>query len=721
MGSARDLQLETCLVDTNILLAAGWLDPGYWWGVAQVIIGLGFVIFVHELGHFLVAKACGVKCEKFYVGFDFFDIKIGDRVIIPRSLVKWNWGETEYGVGIVPLGGYVKMLGQDDNPANREEQIALSKAADASDDDLYEPSGLVDRTKMDPRSFLAKTVPQRMAIISAGVIFNILFAILLAAIAFRSGVLYEPAKIGGVTAGGPAWEENMGESTVLRVGEQRFDEGYSTFIHMAEAIIFDGSEENAVLEIEYVPKGESESKTVKLTPRKIGTEVSLPRIGVTPMQTLTLAKETPTQEGRAASNTEIPFLGGDTIVKANGVDVDSMLELQTELVDSYGRDITVTVERKTDPKDENAEPETVEIAVTPDRMPTLGIACEWLPIKGIKRDSVAAKAGFEIGDKIVSVNGEELGSLFTLDLDVIKHVQEQPDQPIVFVVERGETKKTIEVVPTKPRRSTLISGAEPVGIETLGLAIPTSNIVSSVAPGSPAEEAGIKKGDELVGTQAILTKEQKADPIYSKTGRERPYEEGSINFSDTHQLIQQFPVGQEFKLSYKRGDDSKTVTVQSVDSDEYFRTTIGVRLTAYQEVYTAKSWGEAFQLGAKQTWVDLTKVFKFLGKLVRGRISAKNLGGPGTIFVVAQSEATQGTSRLLLFLVLLSANLAIINFLPIPVLDGGHMMFLAYEGLFRKPVTERVQVLLTYIGFLALLSLMAFVIWQDVGRISRLF
>ena len=186
-------------------------------------------------------------------------------------------------------------------------------------------------------------------------------------------------------------------------------------------------------------------------------------------------------------------------------------------------------------------------------------------------------------------------------------------------------------------------------------------------------------------------------------------------------MIQQFPVGQEFKLSYKRGDDSKTVTVQSVDSDEYFRTTIGVRLTAYQEVYTAKSWGEAFQLGAKQTWVDLTKVFKFLGKLVRGRISAKNLGGPGTIFVVAQSEATQGTSRLLLFLVLLSANLAIINFLPIPVLDGGHMMFLAYEGLFRKPVTERVQVLLTYIGFLALLSLMAFVIWQDVGRISRLF
>ena len=60
-----------------LLIAADsfWLKPESWWSIAQVVIGLGFVIFVHELGHFLVAKACGVKCEKFYVGFDAFDIK----------------------------------------------------------------------------------------------------------------------------------------------------------------------------------------------------------------------------------------------------------------------------------------------------------------------------------------------------------------------------------------------------------------------------------------------------------------------------------------------------------------------------------------------------------------------------------------------------------------------------------------------------------------------
>src|SRR5215212_11884224 len=98
-----------------------------WLGVAA---GLTFVIFVHELGHFLVAKACGVKCEKFYVGFDFLEFKIPfTNWKIPRSLLKFQWGETEYGIGSLPLGGYVKMLGQDDDPRNAEHEAARIRAA----------------------------------------------------------------------------------------------------------------------------------------------------------------------------------------------------------------------------------------------------------------------------------------------------------------------------------------------------------------------------------------------------------------------------------------------------------------------------------------------------------------------------------------------------------------------------------------------------------------
>src|SRR5215813_10859392 len=89
-----------------------WLSVAFLLTVLKVAFGLGMVIFVHELGHFLVAKWCGVKCEKFYLGFDIYGLK----------LAKFQGGETEYGIGILPLGGYVKMLGQDDNPARAAQE-----------------------------------------------------------------------------------------------------------------------------------------------------------------------------------------------------------------------------------------------------------------------------------------------------------------------------------------------------------------------------------------------------------------------------------------------------------------------------------------------------------------------------------------------------------------------------------------------------------------------
>ena len=113
------------------MIASGWLDAGLWLAVLQVAIGLGMVIFVHELGHFAVAKACGVKCEKFYLGFDFGGLKIW----------KYQYGETEYGIGVFPLGGYVKMLGQEDNPARLREELERAKAAQQAADDGVEADG----------------------------------------------------------------------------------------------------------------------------------------------------------------------------------------------------------------------------------------------------------------------------------------------------------------------------------------------------------------------------------------------------------------------------------------------------------------------------------------------------------------------------------------------------------------------------------------------------
>jgi len=100
--------------------------------------------------------------------------------------------------------------------------------------------------------------------------------------------------------------------------------------------------------------------------------------------------------------------------------------------------------------------------------------------------------------------------------------------------------------------------------------------------------------------------------------------------------------------------------------------------------YKSENWSDALKYGALQVKNDAKRVWMTLVKLIRGKISPKNLGGPGTIAMAATSEASRSTSRLLLFLTFLSANLAIVNFLPIPILDGGHMLFLAYEGIFRR-------------------------------------
>ncbi len=98
------------------LIAVTDLGPTRCGVILQVALGLGFVIFVHELGHFAVAKWCGVQCDKFFVGFDIGGYKLSRK-----------WGETEYGIGILPLGGYVKMMGQDDNPGNFDAQLAESR------------------------------------------------------------------------------------------------------------------------------------------------------------------------------------------------------------------------------------------------------------------------------------------------------------------------------------------------------------------------------------------------------------------------------------------------------------------------------------------------------------------------------------------------------------------------------------------------------------------
>src|SRR5271154_1929134 len=134
--------------------------------ISKVALGLGFVVFIHELGHFLLAKWNGVKVEKFSIGFG-------------RTLIGFRRGETEYVLAAIPLGGVVKMLGE-----GPEDQASKST---------------------DPRAYPNKSVWARMAIISAGVIMNVFLGLACFVYAYGTGMVEHPAKIGIVIAGGPAY------------------------------------------------------------------------------------------------------------------------------------------------------------------------------------------------------------------------------------------------------------------------------------------------------------------------------------------------------------------------------------------------------------------------------------------------------------------------------------------------------------------------------------
>jgi membrane-associated protease RseP (regulator of RpoE activity) len=140
---------------------------------------------------------------------------------------------------------------------------------------------------------------------------------------------------------------------------------------------------------------------------------------------------------------------------------------------------------------------------------------------------------------------------------------------------------------------------------------------------------------------------------------------------------------------------------------------------AAAEPSSAATIGAALSRGFSTAVEDLSMVYRFLQKLWSRQISARLLGGPMSILQQAGRSAEEGFSALLLFLTMLSANLAVVNFLPIPVLDGGHMVFLTYEWLRGKPPSEGVVVALSYLGLILILSLMLFVFGLDLGLIPR--
>ncbi|NOX54859.1 MAG: PDZ domain-containing protein, partial [Planctomycetes bacterium] len=363
--------------------------------------------------------------------------------------------------------------------------------------------------------------------------------------------------------------------------------------------------------------------------------------------------------------------------------------------------------------------EPVRIRVPPQPFRSLGLVMDIEPIVAIKEGSPAEQAGLKVGDKILRVNGrdvgQELNPLRLPDLFASLHGQNVKVE-VKREVESGTTEDvTLHVVPEnrpgwveKP-----FSPGVPLSIPAIGVAYHLIPTVLRIEPGSPAD-GKLREGDLIKKVELVLPEGTEPDGFEDEKGA-IPIEIGGDekNWAFAFWMMQ-LAARRDVRLTVSREGQLQEVLLTPQPAKDWYLPNRGLRLEPLTTTLKADSFVQAVAMGVRHTKNSLLDIYLTLRNLIGGLLSYKELHGPIGIARVAYEVSKEGLSKLLLFLGFLSVNLAVLNFLPIPVLDGGHMIFLAWEGIVRKRPSERVMVAATYFGMAFVLGLMLLVIYLDI-------
>jgi regulator of sigma E protease len=246
------------------------------------------------------------------------------------------------------------------------------------------------------------------------------------------------------------------------------------------------------------------------------------------------------------------------------------------------------------------------------------------------------------------------------------------------------------------------------------MAFRVENTVHAIRPSGTAASDKIQPGDTVTAAKIVFPEDEKGH-------REAPvpiaFDAKNANWPTLMNVLQLAPPGTvvELTVADPNGLNGRQVTLAPEHVPGVSIAQRGFIFKSLDRIRKADTLADQLRYGWDETADALTMVVRFLRKLGT-QVPLTMLGGPGTIAAVAGSEASKGISSLLIFLTVLSANLAVLNFLPIPLLDGGHMVFLAYEGIRGRPANERFVVAMHFVGFVFIVGLMLFAIGLDIQR-----
>lgn len=541
--------------------------------IVPFVILLGVLIFIHELGHFLVARWCGVRVEVFSLGFG-------------KKILKYKKGDTTYALSIIPLGGYVKMFGEQPGDSITEEDKKFS--------------------------FTHKTVWQRIAVVLAGPLMNFFFAI---AIFFTVAIIGEDAKT---------------------------------------PILGDIAPKTAAYEAGF----RSGDRLVSVNNKAINTWEDLQKI-------MSL------KEDRA--------LHLDVVVQHQGSKEDSK----------------IAVEAKSEPNP-NVLSSYNYVAVIDGLTPmSAGTTV------GVPGNSPLYAMGLRTGDTLTAINGQKVTYWRELEPVLAKLSPKETLTLEVMGTREGDKAEKPLTITMAPLESIKTYSLQSLGLESSEL------YLGKVVEASPAAAAGLRTMDRLTSINGVtLTKwEDVLNNIKSFDGK------NPVALTVVRE-------GQKVEMKIT----PKMTTQMTANGTEEKRYTIGIAPVvniAMPELMVVKTTNpiDALVRGTQRTWdVSVMTVMSFV-RLFEAKISPKNIGGVLSIGQAASETYKMGITQFLQMMAIISVNLFILNLLPVPVLDGGHLVFYIIEVVKGAPLSLRKMEVAQQVGMALLMSLMIFALFNDFTRL----